>query len=139
MQIRVSERMPHNTKSTCSLFSLSPFWGICVESWLLCPLSKYKLSVKLLFKKEQVRNESFISHLSYVLRSSRKCSLLIFPFQCVETALELLRNHTYIYTNSVGVKYTYKCMCRFIIPNSQVCYVFFLLIIKGNSFPIHPG
>jgi hypothetical protein len=105
------------------------FRRLFVEDWVMCPMSKGKLHVKLLFKKKQVQNGVYFAF-KHVLGDSKSLFSFRFYFQYVETAQELLRNHALVSTNSVRVKYALKCVCRLINPNSQDAYIFLSLIIR---------
>jgi hypothetical protein len=81
-------------------------------------MSEDELHVKLIFKTEQAWNEGFYFVFGYVLVNSRRIFF-------VETTEELLRNHTQFSTNSVTVKYVYKCMCfLWITIHGSVTYSF---------------
>jgi hypothetical protein len=62
--------------------------------------------------------------------SNVKRCLLGFIFYYVRTAQELLGHHNYVSTNSIQEQDT--SVCCFISPNSEVMYMFLLLIIWGN-------
>lgn len=73
-------------------------------------MSKDKLHVKLLFKKEPVQNKwSLISLTNTYLETRKSVSYSVCSVYCVETAEELHGNYT---TNSVRVKLIYKCTCH---------------------------
>jgi hypothetical protein len=80
--------------------------------------------VKLLFEKEQVQNEERnISGLNMYLETLQGFPCLIFLFNVQVVP----QNRIHVFTNSVRVKYTYKCMCYFKNPNSEVSDIFLLL------------